>query len=127
MSFLLIIPYYLLWHYGIALRDIKNIWFTFIAFIYKFFSIPVLLKTLFSPWERIKDSYGSRKESFVETFIFNSMMRFVGVFIRLFFISIGFFAIATIFLLGIIFYVIWFFLPFIIINIAVWGLGEIFI
>ncbi len=124
MGFFLVIPYYILWHYGLALKDIKNIWFSFIAFIYKFFSIPILLSTLFSPWERIQDSQNS---PFFESFIFNSLMRAVGVVVRSFFILIGLFFIVSIFILGLIFYVIWFFLPFMILNIAIWGISEFFV
>lgn len=43
---------YLSWHYGKALRSIVTFWGTFIIFLYHFFSIGTLTKTLFAPWKR---------------------------------------------------------------------------
>ncbi|MEQ1500066.1 MAG: hypothetical protein ABL917_01685 [Parcubacteria group bacterium] len=124
MSFLLAIPYYLLWHYGLALKDIKNIWFNFIAFVYNFFSIPVLFSTIFAPWERIKD-YGN--SAIWESFIFNSLMRIVGVCIRSLFIFIGLLSVLVTIFAGVIVYFFWFFGPFMILNIFIWGINQFFV
>ncbi len=125
MNFFLVLPYYLAWHYGRAYYDIKNIWFNFLFFIYHFFSIPMLLRTLFSPFERINDDY-SPKTSFFETFVFNTIMRFFGFVLRTFFIILGSACLLATLFLGVIFFVFWIFLPFFLFTTLIWGIKETF-
>ena len=119
MNFFLIVPQYISWHYSQAFRDIKSIWKNILLFLYHFFSIPVLLKTLFSPWQRVHDSYGGGGGSFLETIIFNTIMRAVGFFVRLSFILIGCTSIVFVAVFGLAFYIAWLFLPLILIALLV--------
>ena len=59
-------------------------WFNFIKFWWYFFSIPLLLKTLFSAWHRdiIKYPRGFDLKEFAQTFVFNLLSRLLGAFVR---------------------------------------------
>lgn len=82
---------YIYWHYTSALIalmiNIRNI----LTFLWRFFAIPTLLKTLFSPWHRMQESYqkGFNIQDVASTFIVNTLMRLVGAIARLAVISFG--------------------------------------
>ena len=116
------LPYYLAWHYGIAYFDMKNIWKNFIVFIYDFFSLKTLLFSLFSPWHRMSEGYSKGFEGLMGTFIVNTLMRFVGAFVRLFFIISGLLAIFIIILVGIVTFILWTVLPFLLIYTLLQGI-----
>ena len=113
MGLIIVLPYYLRWHYSRALSDIRNIWGNFIFFFYNFFSIKSLAFNLLSPWVRIHEEF-SREITFettVGTIIVNALMRLVGAVIRLVFICIGLLFIFVTLLIGIFIFCIWLFLP----------------
>ena len=117
MGFILILPYYLKWHYSQAFLDLKNIWKNFLVFLYNFFSIHTLLFSLFSPWQRMKENYSKNDLSFegtVGNLIVNIIMRLVGAVVRLLFIVIGIVSIILCLVLGVIIFCAWILLPFII-------------
>jgi hypothetical protein len=119
-----VLPEYFSWHYGRALRELKELCGNVLAFIYHFFSIPILLRTLFAPWHRLNEGYkgGFDPGSFVETFIFNTLMRFVGALFRLLFIVIGIGCLVASFIAGIILFFFWLILPAAIIVFFIKGL-----
>lgn len=122
MNLLLVLPYYFVWHYGRAILDIKDNAKNFIVFVYNIFSIPTLVSTLFSPWMRINDGY--KVSSLLETFVFNSIMRLFGVFVRLTFILLGFISLIFTVLFSGLFFLVWFFLPALIVMVFVWSLNQ---
>lgn len=126
MNLFLVLPYYFSWHYTSALSDIKNIWTSFLLFFYHFFSIPSLFATLFSPWMKIHDKYNI-KESLLDTFIFNTLIRLFGVFVRLMFILIGVVLLLLTFVLGIVFYFIWLLMPVFVIGVLIWSINKLLI
>ena len=87
MKFFMIGPYYLNWHYTKGLGELtKNLW-NFIVFEFHFFSVKELLFTLLSPFQRLKEPYGSTALDFQKIFsalIVNIVMRIVGFFVRSF-------------------------------------------
>ena len=123
MSIFLVLPYYLVWHYGRAILDIKDNARNFIVFVYNIFSIPTLVSTLFSPWMRINDEY--KVSSLLETFIFNSMMRIFGVFVRIIFILLGIVSLVFTVLCSALFFLFWFFLPALIVMVFIWSLSQL--
>ncbi len=114
MHVFLALPYYLSWHYTTAFSDMMNIWKNFFEFIYNFFSIPLLLKTLFSPWRRIREDY-SRIEDFFGNLVVNTLMRLVGAIIRLIFVVMGIVSMILCAVFGVLIFVFWLALPFILI------------
>ena len=115
MHVFLALPYYLMWHYSVVYSDMKNIWKNFFVFLFNFFSVSTLLRTLFSPWHRIAEGYDLSFDRLIGTLIVNLLMRAVGVFIRGVFIL--FWGVSTLFcfIFGLLFFIVWTLLPFILI------------
>lgn len=92
------LPYYLLWHYSRALSEMYHVWGNILWFFYNFFSIPLLLSTLFAPFKRLDEGYkkGLHVEAFFETLIVNMLMRLVGAFMRVTIISVGIIVLALV-------------------------------
>jgi len=78
------------WYYTRAFRDIFAVWLNFMWFIVHFFSIPLLLRTLFAPWKRITDESRSKSvEDFFATHLMNAMSRVLGALVRVIVIACG--------------------------------------
>jgi hypothetical protein len=119
---------YLNWHYSSALRNLVQIWSNFVWFIYHFFSLGVLVRTLFSPWRRLDEGYqkGLEPEAWFETLILNTLMRAVGLFIRSIFIILGLAALLVTVALVVPALVVWLLLPPIVAGLFFGGLIFIF-
>ena len=117
----LLIPEYFVWHYTTALRQFLNILTNFLWFTYNFFSIPLLAKTLFSPWHRIHENYkgGLNASSFFETLTVNTIMRLVGLVVRLVVIAFGIVLCAVVLIIGIALFIAWLVLPFLVVVLVI--------
>jgi hypothetical protein len=104
---------YVLWHYSRGIVDLLRVWSNFLWFFYHFFSIPLLLRTLFSPFQRLDESYkkGLDLEAFFTTLGVNIIMRIIGAMIRLFMIALGVLALLTTLAIGAFFFVAWILSP----------------
>ncbi|TFG35147.1 MAG: hypothetical protein E4H47_02125, partial [Parcubacteria group bacterium] len=82
------------WHFYEVPREILIIWRHFLLFNLNYFSIPLLLKTFFSPWRRYRESYsrGFDIGRFLETFFANLIYCTLGAIMRSFLIIIGLFS-----------------------------------
>lgn len=82
---------YIAWHYSQALSDLSRNVMNIIWFLYNFFSIPILLQTFFSPFQRLDESYGKGLdlERFASVLIVNTLMRVIGMVARTAFIAAG--------------------------------------
>jgi hypothetical protein len=89
MWFLALFPIYFVWHYTQAIKDYWFVSRNLIWFVYNFFSIDILLKTLFSPWRRLGKDDTSEKPSFLTNLIINVLMRISGFIIRVFSLILG--------------------------------------
>jgi len=114
MNFLLIIPYYFSWHYSQGILDYFRVWKNLIWFLWNFFSIKVLLKTFFTPFQRLKETYsgGLDLENFATSIIVTNLMRVVGVFARSALIIFGLISLTIFIVGGLLGIIIWLVLPF---------------
>lgn len=114
---------YIVWHYSRALVDLWGILMNIEWFLFNFFSINVLFKTLFARWRRLGErrTRGFNIADFFATLLINTMMRIVGFFMRSLMIIMGIIAMAGTFLIGVFSCVAWFALPVIIVSLAVVG------
>ncbi len=119
---------WLCWYFWDMPREILRGWKNFLRFNLDYFSIALLLKSLFSYWRRYYYSYGQRfdfKRHF-EAFTFNLTSRMLGAIMRIFLIMVGLFAEAILIILGIIILISWFTLPAFLIAGLFFGLKIIF-
>jgi hypothetical protein len=115
MNFLLIIPYYFLWHYSQGVFDYFKVWRNLIWFLWNFFSIKILLKTFFTPFKRLKEYYDGdlNMESLVTSILVTNFMRVVGMVFRSVVIIFGLIILTLFIFGGLLGMIIWLFLPFI--------------
>jgi hypothetical protein len=91
MSFLMFAPHYLWWHYTKAIQELfKNIK-VLLTFIIHFFSISILLSTVFDPLKVGGDKALPDKASWSEVVFVNTMLRVAGFFVRSATILLGIF------------------------------------
>jgi hypothetical protein len=79
------------WQFFDVPKNILKAWKNFLDFGLYYFSIPLLIKTLFSPWRRYKWSYGKGFDigKYFEAFFSNLIFRILGAILRCFLIIIG--------------------------------------
>lgn len=112
MQFVLLVPEYFIWHYTEAIRLTINIISNFLWFVYHFFSVPVLIKTLLAP------IHGVGKD-------FAAPSRVIGFVVRLAAIFFAYTILAISVLFGIAVVILWPLLPFIVVYLVVTGLKLI--
>lgn len=102
------------WYFIEMPKNILQSWKDIFRFYLNYFSIPLLLKTLFAPWRQNLLSYskGFDLGKYFEIFISNLISRTIGAILRFFLILTGLFVEILIILAGIIMLFIWFVLPF---------------
>lgn len=71
------------WYYTRAFKDMLVVWSNLMWFVVHFFSIPLLVRTLFSPWKRMTDPYHPKSvEDFFGTLAMNMVSRLLGALVR---------------------------------------------
>lgn len=102
-----------LWQFLEVPKLILKAWKDFLRFGLSYFSIPLLLKTLFSPWRRYKWFYprGFDFWLYFETIFSNLIFRALGAIIRSVLIMIGVFFEILIFFVGLFIFLGWLILP----------------
>ena len=116
-----LISIWLVWHFYEMPQFLLMVWKNFLDFGANFFSIPLLLKTFFSPWRRYKWRYpkGFNIGEFFSTLISNIFSRIFGAVARLVLIVIGVILEAFIFITGGVIFILWFLIPFIFIILII--------
>jgi hypothetical protein len=120
---------YLEWQFFETPRNILRAWRNFLKFNLNYFSIPLLLKTLFSHWRRYRWFYprgGLQIGKWIETFFSNLISRAIGAIMRIILIFIGLLAEIFIFLIGLILFLGWLALPVLLIAGLIFGFKIIF-
>lgn len=112
----ILIQYFIWYFYDQSLLILKA-WKNFLLFNLNFFSVPVLLKSFFSPWKRYEVSYGRgfAVSRYFEAFFSNSIFRVLGMILRSVLIILGLLIEALILLFGLSVFIFWVVLPFLLI------------
>ncbi len=108
-----ILVQWVFWHFIEMPKNILKSWKDIFRFYLNYFSIPLLLKTLFAPWRHNLSSYpkGFDLGEYFEIFIFNLISRTIGAILRFFLILIGILIEILIIFFGLIMFLAWFILP----------------
>ncbi|MDB5254291.1 MAG: hypothetical protein JWL80_357 [Parcubacteria group bacterium] len=126
MNILAAIPVYIKWHYSRGVVESVQIAERLLLKVLHFFSISVILRTFFSPWKREGMSYAnSEMGSWFTTFIFNSLMRVLGMGIRVVILFFGLFLFLAALILSVAVVVGWILAPFAMIASFVLGIIEL--
>ena len=107
-----------LWQFYEMPKFLLEVWNNYFMFATNYFSLPLLFKTFFSPWRRYRWKYpkGFDAVEFLNTFISNIFSRILGAIMRTGLIIMGIlFQIITA-IAGIIVFIGWILMPFIIIT-----------
>jgi hypothetical protein len=122
MWYFALVPTYLVWHYTLAISDLRRLAKNILWFIFNFFSIDILLGTLLSPWKRLSKDVDPHS-SFFSNLVINTTMRFVGLFIRgatIIFGTLSLLAALTAFAAG---FLVWLVLPFLVPALFLYGIN----
>jgi len=108
-----ILTSWLYWHFVEAPKEILKGWKNFLLFNLNYFSVPLLLKTLFSPWRRYSWSYGRgfNISRYLEVALSNVFSRSVGLVMRIVLVCIGLVVEVFIVVAGLIIFLGWVLLP----------------
>lgn len=109
---------WLLWRFYEMPRFLFSVWRNYILFGLDYFSVGLLLKTLFAPWRRYKWFYpkGFDVKEFFNTLVSNTFSRILGALCRIVLVVAGLLAEVFIFVAGIVAIILWLLIPFIIIG-----------
>ena len=108
---------WLYWQFLEMPAFLLGVWKNYILFALNYFSLPILLKSLFAPWHKYRWNYpkGLQVGEFFSTLISNSFSRLIGAIIRIILIAVGILFQIFVVFAGLIFFLFWMFLPIIII------------
>lgn len=115
------------WIYGEGVNEFLKAWRNLHWFFYHFFSVPVLIRTLFRPLKRLQEKYGRGfdPERFFENLIINAVMRFAGFLVRLAFLVLAAVSQVVVLIFGAVFFILFLTAPLFIIASFVYGIGLI--
>ena len=128
MNLFMVVPYYLAWHYSRGLAQWTRNLFNFLSFEFHFFSVTELLRTLFAPFQRLKERYGSNPmdvEAILSSLLVNLIMRVVGLVVRSVILIIAALVITVSFVLVLALLLLWILLPLVLVGLIVLGIGYL--
>lgn len=108
---------WLIWHFYDMPKFLLGVWRNYIMFALNYFSIPILLKSLFAPWRRYRWKYPKIVEigEFLNTLVSNTFSRFLGAIMRVILIIVGIIFLIFVIFVGLIAIIFWILIPFFII------------
>jgi len=125
--FLAVLGDYIRWHYRDALfhylRLLRTAWW----FIVSYFSMPILIRTLFKPYRKMGESDTKTWQAWLDTSIMNSLSRIVGFSVRVVLLGAGFVSLCLITILGIVGYFVWLIAPLLPASLVFFGTSLIII
>ena len=119
---------YLAWQFADVPQAILTGWKNCLRFNLNYWSVPLLLKTLFSHWRRYRYSYGRgfNLRRYFEAFSFNMISRVLGTLMRSVLIIFGLLTEILVILVGAIVFFIWLILPLLLIGGIFYGYKILF-
>jgi hypothetical protein len=108
---------WLSWQFYEVPKFLLEVWQNYILFALNYFSLPLLFKSLISPWRRYRWNYPKIFDvgEFFSTLISNIFSRFLGFLMRIVLICVGVLFQAFVILAGLVIFLLWILLPIIII------------
>lgn len=125
MDTILLLGEYFVWHYGKSLRDFLAFWGNLLWFEFHFFSIRLLVGTLFAPYKRFHQQYDwthLELATLGQDILLNLFMRLLGMVLRLAVLAAGIVLEIVLLATGVICFVLWLLIPVIIPFLALSGL-----
>lgn len=113
---------YLLWHYTTAWSDLVRLYRNFSWFVWHFFSIRILVGTLFAPWHRLHEVSSKETAGFLGSSIINLILRLIGFLLRIVTIFSGLCTLIALFVCFLFFCIVWLAVPIIIVGLFVQGI-----
>ena len=109
------------WHFIQTPKFLLSVWDNYLFFGSNYFSIPLLLSTLFSPWKRYSWRYGKnfRLGEYLSVFVTNIFSRLMGFLCRVVLILAGITMQMVIVIVGALAIIFWLAIPLIIIFLVV--------
>ncbi|MEK7634971.1 MAG: hypothetical protein AAB446_00890 [Patescibacteria group bacterium] len=104
---------YVKWHYSQGLRELFGVAHNFLWFVGHFFSFRLLFKTWFAPWKRLGENYsgGFDLKTIFSSLVVNSLMRIAGFISKTVILIVGFIAYILVSIFTLFIFIIWIFLP----------------
>jgi len=101
------------WHFYQMPKFLFFVWKNYLSFILDYFSITLLLATLFAPWKKYTYTYpkGFLIRQRINVFVFNMISRILGAIVRLFLILLGIIAQIFMCIVGVCGIFLWFLMP----------------
>jgi hypothetical protein len=104
---------WLFWHFYEMPKFLLGVWKNYILFAFNYFSLPVLLKSLFAPWHRYKWNYPKiiNVGEFFNTLASNAFSRLIGALMRIILIAVGILFQIFVIFAGLIIFLLWMLSP----------------
>lgn len=102
-----------LWQFFEVPKFLLGVWKNYILFALNYFSLPILLKSLFSPWRKYRWVYpkGFNVVEFFNTLISNAVSRILGAIMRIVLIVTGIIFQIFVIVAGLIIFLAWLLIP----------------
>ena len=109
---------WLSWQFYEMPRFLFGVWKNYILFTANYFSILILLKSLFAPWRKYRWNYPKwfQVGEFLSTLISNAFSRLLGALVRIVLIVAGILFQISVIFIGLLVLLLWVLIPFIIIG-----------
>jgi hypothetical protein len=108
---------WVMWQFYEVPNFLLDVWKNYILFASNYFSLPILLKSLFAPWRRYRWRYpkGFDLVEFFNTLISNTFSRILGALMRVILIVVGILFQIFVVIVGAIIFLAWMLMPFVVI------------
>lgn len=113
------------WWFKVAPGQIYSVSMQMVIYFYKYFSIPILFKTLFDPWKKDEiDTTNMALDDIIKVKFMNLISRLVGAVVRSMTIAIGLALVLSVLILAFCFLLGFILLPVIVVILIINGLGR---